>query len=209
VGTLFGKTLDVDMAFTRKHKVLRIKIGCLDRRLIPKDSDMFIRRGFFKLFFEVEGENENQEVDMVEVNNDGDGNDDASNGEHNKEGGNAMDMDPKGKDGANNSTNGGQDGAFMSDGVQGMQLAQTEINIGAIKVPLSPSGDSLSAKKLSQNLPFSNSFANIHFRLNDKSGSDPHFDCVTGVSAWGLPQVFSGSALLSGSAVEKSSSELQ
>jgi hypothetical protein len=87
VGTLSGKTLDVDMAFTRKHKVLRIKIGCLDRRLIPKDSDMFIRRGFFKLFFEVEGENENQEVDMVEVNNDGDGNDDASNGEHNKEGG--------------------------------------------------------------------------------------------------------------------------
>jgi hypothetical protein len=87
VGTLFGKTLDVDMAFTRKHKVLRIKIGCLDRPLIPKDSDMFIRRGFFKLFFEVEDDNVNQEVDMVEVNNGGDGNDDASNGEHNKEGG--------------------------------------------------------------------------------------------------------------------------
>ncbi|KAK1611062.1 hypothetical protein QYE76_034735 [Lolium multiflorum] len=129
VGTLFGKTLDVDMAFTRKHKV--------------------------------EGEDENHEVDMDEVNNDGDGNDDASNGEHNKEGGNAMDMDPKGKDGANNSTIGGQDGAFMSDGIQGMQLAQKEINIGAMKVPLSPAGE----------------------------------------SAWGLPQVFSGSAFRSGSAV--------
>jgi hypothetical protein len=46
VGTLFGKTLDVDMAYTRKNKVLRTKIGCLDSRLIPKDSDMFIRRGF-------------------------------------------------------------------------------------------------------------------------------------------------------------------
>jgi hypothetical protein len=51
VGTLFGKTLDVDMAYTRNKKVLRIKIGCLDRNLIPKDSDMFIRRGFFKLHF--------------------------------------------------------------------------------------------------------------------------------------------------------------
>ncbi|KAM0828219.1 hypothetical protein ACQ4PT_067689 [Festuca glaucescens] len=166
VGTLFGKTLDVDMAFTRKNKVLRTKIGCLDSRLIPKDSDMFIRRGFLKLFFEVEEDNGNQEVDMVEVNNGGDGNDDASNGEHNKEGGNAMDMDPKGKDETNNSNNGGQDGAFMSDGVQGMQLAQSEINIGAIKVPLSPSG----------------------------------------ISTWGLPQVFSGSAASSGSELESSQS---
>jgi hypothetical protein len=120
-----------------------------------------------------------------------------------------MDMDPKGKDEANNPTNGGQDGGFISDGVQGMQLAQTEINIGAIKVPLSPSGDSLAVKKLSQNSPFSNCFANIHFRLNDKSGYDPHLHCVTGVSAWGLPQVLSGSGLLSGSAVEKSGSKLQ
>jgi hypothetical protein len=148
VGTLFGKTLDVDMAYTRKNKVLRTKIGCLDRRLIPKDCDMFIRRGFLKLFFEVEEDNGNQEVDMVEDNNGGDGNDGAPNGEHNKEGGNAMDMDLKGQDDINTSNNGGQDGAFISDGVQGMQLAQSveEINIGSIKVPLSPTGDPLSFK---------------------------------------------------------------
>jgi hypothetical protein len=54
VGTLFGKTLDVDMAYTRKNKVLRTKIGCLDRNLIPVDNDVFVRRGFFKLKFEVE-----------------------------------------------------------------------------------------------------------------------------------------------------------
>jgi hypothetical protein len=47
VGTLFGKTLDVDMAYTRNNKVLRTKIGCLDRDLIPAHSDVLIRRGFF------------------------------------------------------------------------------------------------------------------------------------------------------------------
>jgi hypothetical protein len=46
--------LDVDMPFTRKNKLLRIKTGCLDRTLIPADSDVFIRRGFYKLRFEVE-----------------------------------------------------------------------------------------------------------------------------------------------------------
>jgi hypothetical protein len=139
VGTLFGKTLDVDMAYTRKNKVLRTKIGCLDSRLIPKDSDMFIRRGFFKLFFEVEEENGNQEVDMVEANDGGDGNDDATNEDQNKEGGNDMDMDPKGQKETNDVNNGVQDGASINDGVQGMKLAQTEINIGTITVPISPS----------------------------------------------------------------------
>ncbi|KAK1696778.1 hypothetical protein QYE76_013475 [Lolium multiflorum] len=63
-------------------------------------------KAFFKLFFEVEEDNGKTEVDMVEVNNGGDGNDDAHNGEHNKEGGNAMDVDPKGQDGTNTSNNG-------------------------------------------------------------------------------------------------------
>jgi hypothetical protein len=49
VGTLFGKTLDVDMAYTRKNKVLRTKIGCLDHKLIPTHSDIFIRRGYFNI----------------------------------------------------------------------------------------------------------------------------------------------------------------
>jgi hypothetical protein len=81
VGTLFGKTLDVDMAYTRKNKVLRIKIGCLDSRLIPAHSDMFIRRGFFKLNFEVENAQGNQEENMVEANNGDDGIGDAKEGE--------------------------------------------------------------------------------------------------------------------------------
>jgi hypothetical protein len=69
------------MAYTRKNKVLQTKIGCLDRNLIPADSDVFIRRGFFKLKFEVETIQGWQEVNMVDVNNGNDGNGDAHNGE--------------------------------------------------------------------------------------------------------------------------------
>jgi hypothetical protein len=69
------------MSYTRKNKVLRIKIGCLDSRLIPADSDVFIRRGFFKLKFVVENSQGSQEVDMVEVNNGDDGNNDEKGGE--------------------------------------------------------------------------------------------------------------------------------
>jgi hypothetical protein len=73
IGSLFGKTLDVDMPFTRKNKLLRIKIGCLDRNLIPADSDVFIRRGIYKLRFEVEPGHGVQEVNMVEATIDKDG----------------------------------------------------------------------------------------------------------------------------------------
>jgi hypothetical protein len=66
IGSLFGKTLDVYMPFTCKNKLLRIKIGCLDRNLIPVDSDVFIRRGFYKLYFEVETGHVAQEVNMGE-----------------------------------------------------------------------------------------------------------------------------------------------
>jgi hypothetical protein len=91
VGTLFGKTLEVDMAYTHKNKVLRTKIGCLDHRLIPADSDMFIRRGFYKLRFEVEIDDQNQEVNMEDANNDLDGeNGDNQGGGKN---GDAHDMD--------------------------------------------------------------------------------------------------------------------
>jgi hypothetical protein len=112
VGTLFGKTLDVDMAYTRNNKVLRTKIRCLDRNLIPADSDVFIRRGFFKLHFEVEATDGSQEVNMTEGNNGNEGNDDTQNGEHNNGGGNAMDMDPKGNGGEATSNNDEQGGSL-------------------------------------------------------------------------------------------------
>jgi hypothetical protein len=141
VGTLFGKTLDVDMTYTRNNKVLRTKIGCLDRNLIPTDSDVFIRRGFFKLHFEVETTLESQEVNMAEANNGNDGSDDAHQGEGNNGGGNAMDMDPKGLDEGNTSNN-GQDGSFENNGVDGMQVQvnhNDEIQI-VTNVQISPTG---------------------------------------------------------------------
>jgi hypothetical protein len=54
VGTIFGKTKEVDMVHTRKPKDLRLRIGCLHHTLIPETTDVFIQRGFFKLAFDVE-----------------------------------------------------------------------------------------------------------------------------------------------------------
>jgi hypothetical protein len=74
VGTLFGKTKEVDMVHTRKHKELRLMIGCLDHTLIPEDYDVFIQRGFFKLTFEVEQVTVTQ-IDNDDMGNNGDNND--------------------------------------------------------------------------------------------------------------------------------------
>ncbi|KAM0913019.1 hypothetical protein ACQ4PT_012397 [Festuca glaucescens] len=109
IGSLFGKTLDVDMPFTRKNKLLRIKIGCLDRNLIPADSDVFIRRGFYKLCFEVEAAHVAQEVNMVE--------DDATSNNNGQD---------------ENSAKSGVEG--MQEQCQQVD----EIQIGTLKVQLSP-----------------------------------------------------------------------
>jgi hypothetical protein len=149
VGTLFGKTLDVDMAYTRNNKVLRIKIGCLDRTLIPAHSDVFIKRGFFKLHFEVEANQGSKEVNMAEVNNGNGGNDDASNGED-QGGGNAMDMDPKGRDEGHTANNNGQEGTFENNGVEGMQVQSSRVDaiqIGTLHIQLTSTSSQASAKK--------------------------------------------------------------
>jgi hypothetical protein len=137
VGTLFGKTLDADMAYTRKNKVLRIKIGCLDSRLIPADSDMFIRRGFFKLKFEVENAQGTQEDNTVQINNGNDGNGDAKDGEGNNGDDSAMDMDPKKNEADDISSTKGNVESKGTNGGDGMQ-EQIEhfeaIQIGSISL---------------------------------------------------------------------------
>jgi hypothetical protein len=95
IGSLFGKTLEVDMAYTRKNKVLRIKIGCTDSSLIPTSMDIFIRRGFFKLDFEVEAVMVTEDAAMADVNNGTSGGDDDS--AAHKDTGSDMDLDPNGK----------------------------------------------------------------------------------------------------------------
>jgi hypothetical protein len=143
VGTLFGKTLDVDMAYTRINKILRIKIGCLDSRLIPADTDMFIRRGFFKLKFEVENAQGSQEETMVEASNDNDGNDDAKDDDGKNGDDNAMDMDPKKNEAGDSSSakgmgesNGTNDGEGMQEQIDHFDA----IKIGSMSLQLSPKG---------------------------------------------------------------------
>ncbi|KAK1621261.1 hypothetical protein QYE76_026778 [Lolium multiflorum] len=55
LGDVFGKTKEVDIAFTRKYNVLRMFITCLDTALIPDNWDLKIKNEFFRLRFEVEG----------------------------------------------------------------------------------------------------------------------------------------------------------
>jgi hypothetical protein len=56
LGTLFGKTLKVDMKYTREKGVLRILVGCLDFRRIPAKERIFIADGFYDISFEVEAQ---------------------------------------------------------------------------------------------------------------------------------------------------------
>ena len=44
------------MKFTRKHDVLRILVGCVDYTLIPFDSTVFIKDGFYRLKYIVENQ---------------------------------------------------------------------------------------------------------------------------------------------------------
>lgn len=68
IGDMFGKTLKIDMKYTRKHGVLRILIGCLNWSKIPARFPLFIKDGFYSLTFDVEGE-ERPEVDDMETDN--------------------------------------------------------------------------------------------------------------------------------------------
>jgi hypothetical protein len=154
------------MAFTHKNKVLRTKIGCLDRNLIPADCDMFIRRGFFKLIFEVEATNGSQEVNMLDANNGNGGNDDAHNGGHNNEEGTDMEMDPKGIDEGATSNTDGQGDTYENNGMDGMQLqAQQlqEIKVGSINVDLSPTSTLASPQILVQKQFFQSLYLMLNF----------------------------------------------
>ncbi|KAK1605426.1 hypothetical protein QYE76_029099 [Lolium multiflorum] len=150
IGSLFGKTLDVDMPFTRKNKLLRIKIGCLDRNLIPADSDVFIRKGFYKLRFEVEPGHVTQEVNMVEATNHKDGGGDPSNGlgdihEHND-----MDMDARGGENETIGNKDGQLGNATRNGVEGMQEHNEQVDaieIGTLKDAWGPRRDAVSRQR--------------------------------------------------------------
>ncbi|KAM0844987.1 hypothetical protein ACQ4PT_056692 [Festuca glaucescens] len=109
-----------------------------DAMTIP---EIIEQRGFFKLRFEVETVHGSQEVNMVDANNGNDGNDDAHHGDGNNGGGNDMDMNPKGTDEDATSNNNEQGVSNTNNGVDGMQVQCQhidEIQIGMMKVQLSP-----------------------------------------------------------------------
>jgi hypothetical protein len=68
LGTLFGKTLKVDMKYTREKGVLRILVGCLDFKRIPAKENIFIGDGFYDISFEVEIQ---RDLEMVAAANPG------------------------------------------------------------------------------------------------------------------------------------------
>ncbi|KAM0905246.1 hypothetical protein ACQ4PT_017521 [Festuca glaucescens] len=189
VGTLFGKTLDVDMAYTRKNKVLRTKIGCLNHKLIPADSDMFIRRGFYKLRFEVEIDDHSQEVNMVDANNGFDGHDGANQGEGKNGGGHDMDMDNKGNDTDAASKDNEQDVSSMHNGVDGMQEQCGKLDavqIGTMQVKLVSPGNISDAKNLNKKEHVYTPISHVEFAaLDDEIGSDYHADLLSSGSALG------------------------
>ena len=78
VGYLLGKTLKVDMKFTRKHGVLRILVGCLNHTKIPRTFPMLIKGALYTLTFHVDGEEGvvNQDVVMSDSTKDKDDEDD-------------------------------------------------------------------------------------------------------------------------------------
>ncbi|KAM0824253.1 hypothetical protein ACQ4PT_070328 [Festuca glaucescens] len=63
LGSLFGKTIKVNMPFTREHGVLRILIGCLDYTRIPGKLNTFVVDGIYELSFEVEVPEGDEEMD--------------------------------------------------------------------------------------------------------------------------------------------------
>ncbi|KAM0840487.1 hypothetical protein ACQ4PT_059660 [Festuca glaucescens] len=92
LGTLLGKTKEVDVGFTRKNKITRMLIGCVNHNFIPDTMDVFIKRGFYKLDFMVEPVEVFQDATMAEAHEGFEGDKDDNAGRH-SEGKERADMD--------------------------------------------------------------------------------------------------------------------
>jgi hypothetical protein len=117
LGILFGKTLEVDMKFTRQHGVARLRIGCLDYTCIPHKQNVFVKDGFYDLTFVVElpGGDEVME-EVTEDRHDGHTDDDQT-GNHNLDAQNQQRMDHTSTN--SESQNGGGNLQPESNGVAG------------------------------------------------------------------------------------------
>jgi hypothetical protein len=106
-----------------------------------------------------------------------------------------MDMNLKGLDEGDTSSNDKQDGDVNNNGIQGMQLHAhplDEIKIGSLNVQLSPKGTPLAVQNLGKKEHFVMPLSHVqNLMQNDKSSTDYHADFVPRESASGLPQVAS------------------
>jgi hypothetical protein len=98
LGTLFGKTIKVDMAFTREKGVLHILFGCLDYTRIPSKERIFTADGFYDISFEDETPSDLEMPTTANQDDDpSDNNGNGNNGDHSntesQNGKDAMDTD--------------------------------------------------------------------------------------------------------------------
>jgi hypothetical protein len=98
LGTLFGKTIKVDMAYTRDSGVLRILVGCLDHTRIPGKERIYIANSFYDITFEVENPSDFEMISDANPedgpsDNDGNGNNGDQNNWDLKHGRDEMDTD--------------------------------------------------------------------------------------------------------------------
>nr|XP_051217364.1 uncharacterized protein LOC127334860 [Lolium perenne] len=131
IGDIFGKTKEIDMAFTRSNNVLRILIVCLDPSLIPASLDLRIHNAFYRLRFEVEGVHPLPMADAVmdDVPKDDDGFD--GNGSGGADG-NDPDREVKRmKNGDQNDTNGNDEQKTPAPS-QGNTLSMSPIKLGSL-----------------------------------------------------------------------------
>jgi hypothetical protein len=98
LGTLFGKTIKVDMAFTRESGVLCILVGCLDYTRILAKERIYIADGFYDITFEVENHSDFEMTTVANLedgpsDNDGNGNNGDQSNSDPKHGRDAMETD--------------------------------------------------------------------------------------------------------------------
>jgi hypothetical protein len=121
----------------------------------------------------VEAAHVSQEVNMVEVNNSKDGEGDPNNGARNIDGGNDKDMDTKGAEDDATSNNNGQDENNTKSGVEGMQeqcQQVDDIQIGTLKVQLSPTGSASFVPNLGEKNRFYQPILHVeNLTLNNKN----------------------------------------
>jgi hypothetical protein len=132
LGDVFGKTKDIDIVFTRKNNVLRMLITCLDPTLIPATWDLKIKNDFYRLRFEVEGQQPNISADVTMTSVPGDEEDPNGNGSGHSED-SATDREAKRSKGASDKKTDGDPIMHSQSTVgKGNNLMSSPVSLGTV-----------------------------------------------------------------------------